>query len=393
MPQRRIFVNRFRSEQPAYRVGQSQALNWLGEAHTQAESLSAAREGVSFHKDAFREKIQDLLRRYGCREDKISARASQNEDFTHTNWSEMKVFRLDETPQGRGATVRSRFFESATAPVFERLFADRPEPPGDIIHVTCTGYSSPSVAQNFVSQQGWGSMCRVTHAYHMGCYAAFPALRLASSLVQAPPGLRSRGQPRVDIVHTELCTLHLNPLVHTPEQLVVQSLFADGFIVYSLLEADHEPDGSSYELLALDEIVIPDSSESMSWVCSDWGMQMTLARDVPEKLVGSIRPFVDELFVRARLSEQERNEASYAIHPGGPKIVSGVQKLLGLGGKQVAHSRAVLFDSGNMSSATLPHVWERMLSDDCLPTGQAVLSLAFGPGLTLCGAVMRKVAA
>jgi predicted naringenin-chalcone synthase len=37
-------------------------------------------------------------------------------------------------------------------------------------------------------------------------------------------------EARVDIVHTELCSLHLQPLRHEAEQLVIQSLFADGCI-------------------------------------------------------------------------------------------------------------------------------------------------------------------
>jgi predicted naringenin-chalcone synthase len=45
---------------------------------------------------------------------------------------------------------------------------------------------------------------------------------------------------------------------------------------------------------------------------------------------------------------------------------------------------------GNMSSATLPHIWSGLLDDAaCLP-GTLVASFAFGPGLTVCGALFRK---
>ena len=66
----------------------------------------------------------------------------------------------------------------------------------------------------------------MTHAYHMGCYAAMPALRIAAGFV-------ATGSRRVDSSHTELCSLHLDPTDHRLEQLVVQSLFADGLIRYS----------------------------------------------------------------------------------------------------------------------------------------------------------------
>jgi predicted naringenin-chalcone synthase len=57
---------------------------------------------------------------------------------------------------------------------------------------------------------------------------------------------------------------------------------------------------------------------------------------------------------------------------------------------QLAHSRAVLHDHGNMSSATLPHIWARLLDDADVPSGSLVPSLAFGPGLTICGALLVK---
>jgi predicted naringenin-chalcone synthase len=57
---------------------------------------------------------------------------------------------------------------------------------------------------------------------------------------------------------------------------------------------------------------------------------------------------------------------------------------------QVAASRAVLKACGNMSSATLPHVWAGILADPAVPSGTLITSLAFGPGLTIYGAMLRK---
>ena len=44
------------------------------------------------------------------------------------------------------------------------------------------------------------------------------------------PGAAARSR----IVHTEMCSLHLDPSRHEPEQIVIQSLFADGFIAYDV---------------------------------------------------------------------------------------------------------------------------------------------------------------
>ncbi len=303
------------------------------------------------------------------------------------DWDALAIYDVTRHPRGKGTAARSRVFAEAVNAYFEAEYDDEPVAPGDLVHVTCTGYVSPSGAQRLVERKGWGRSTRVTHAYHMGCYAAFPALRIAVGSLCAPERLASSAvERRVDIVHTELCTLHLDPSNHSIEQLVVQSLFADGFIRYSVREG-----GPGLRLLALDERVLPESVDAMSWVLSDGGMQMTLARDVPQRIAAMLRPFVTGLYEKAGLDAGARLAATvFAVHPGGPKIIDGVRDVLELGEAQVKTSRQVLYDHGNMSSATLPHVWMRLLADEGTRPGTLVLSLAFGPGLTVCGALFEK---
>ncbi len=385
------FVTHFRVLDPAHMLTQPQTLNWLVAAHTRAEKTRAAHNRTPFDEASFRERMARALARFGCGEDKIASRGFELVDGTHTTWADMQIYRLDAQPQGEGMLSRTRLFSEVANSAFERFYIQEDRPPSDLLHVTCTGYNSPSAAQRLVSKNGWGRHTRVTHAYHMGCYAALPALRIAEGFISAPNALRPDGPRQVNVVHTELCSLHINPLLHTPEQFVVQTLFADGLITYSVCDASAHRGVLALELLALAEDVIPDSTEAMQWLCSDWGMQMILARDVPERLITVLGPFIKQLCDRASLTRAERAEARYAIHPGGPKILDRAQALLDLRNEQIEHSREVLFSRGNMSSATLPHVWMRMMADERVAEGQIIVSAAFGPGLTLCGAVMRKV--
>jgi len=43
-----------------------------------------------------------------------------------------------------------------------------------------------------------------------------------------------------------------------------------------------------------------------------------------------------------------------------------------------------------MLSATLPHVWMRLLDDPSIPAGMLIPSTAVGPTLTLWGALLEK---
>jgi predicted naringenin-chalcone synthase len=167
----------------------------------------------------------------------------------------------------------------------------------------------------------------------------------------------------------------------------VQSLFADGYVRYAMSD---DVGQHGLEVLATHEVLLPDSAESMRWRISDHGMEMTLARDVPEKVGRALRSFLSELFVHAGVGLEDLPRLAFAVHPGGPRIIDGVKNNLELAEPQVRFSREVLFDYGNMSSATLPHVWKRMLDSPDVARGATIVSLAFGPGLTICGAVLRK---
>ncbi len=210
----------------------------------------------------------------------------------------------------------------------------------------------------------WGTKTEALHAYHMGCYAAFPALRMA------------RGANEAEILHTELCTLHMDPDRHDPEQLVIQSLFADGVIRYRV-SREAPPEG--FQVEELKEVVAPNSLKDMTWDVSAEGFRMTLSREVPKQVQSAIGDVV---------KPWRSPDAVYAIHPGGPRIIDAVKESLQLSEEQVWFSREVLKHHGNMSSATLPHVWQKMLPE--LKSGTPVISMAFGPGLTLSTGLMFK---
>jgi predicted naringenin-chalcone synthase len=371
-----VFISDFSDVAPPYLVPQQDGLRWLAEAHAVAEGGLLNEERVRFY--------QKMLQRFGCHEPAIERRGTWLKDYTHLSWDGMRLHRLHENPRGAGMDERMRFFDEVTNRVVAEIFAQwEDEIPSDAIHVTCTGYSSPSSFQRWLGQKHPSVL--VTHAYHMGCYASIPAIRMAAGFLS----LGRKGAP-VDVIHTELCTLHLNPGDHNPEQLVVQSLFADGVIGYRVRDESKSPAGLSLRLLAVAERLVPGSAELMKWVISEHGMAMTLSREVPTILKGVAEDFVGSLFHQAGLNFHDaKAEALFAIHPGGPKIIDSMESLLELKSWQTEFSRAILRSRGNMSSATLPYIWRDIAKSDC-SKGQKIVSLAFGPGLTIAGAILEK---
>lgn len=374
-------LTRFRATRPRYEVTQDHSLRWLAAAHAASEASKAGLGDDD--RQAFEARISRVLGRCAAPPDKIARRGVSIHDVETTQWSEHALYDLETHPHGQGSGARTRLFANLVDRYFVETYAGEDVGPDDLIHVTCTGYISPRGAQKLAARRGWGETTRVSHAYQMGCYAAVPAVRMGAAYM----AMASPIPWRCDIVHTELCSLHFDPTDHRIEQLVVQSLFADGLIRYSMVSDDGQP---GLRLRALHEQLLPDSADAMTWAVSDWGMQMTLSRDVPDRIAGALRGFVSELFRRAGLGLADIKHSVFAVHPGGPKIIDRVREVLELAPAQVATSREVLFDHGNMSSATLPHIWMRLLEDPGVPKGTLIPSLAFGPGLTVVGALFEK---
>jgi predicted naringenin-chalcone synthase len=397
-------IGDFRILRPRHVADHAASVRWLSAAHAKSEAVL---RGPGFDAGPFQRSMERHITRFGCGPESLATRGHDLEDFLHQDWARMRLFNLDRDPQGAGMSARMEVFAEIADRMLEEFYPEASAPPEEIIHVSCTGYVAPGAAQKLVVRRGWQDRVAVMNAYHMGCYASMPALRMATAFLASPrhhasaaaapaspssaanaPGVRDGNSARVDIVHTETCTLHFDPSRHSPEQLVVQSLFADGHIRYGVRADDGGP---GLRFLGVHEEIIPGSLGSMAWNLGDKGMQMTLARDVPELISGALRDFLSRLFHRTGTDPAEAlGKGLFAVHPGGPRIIDKVAGLLELQPHQVAASRAVLKACGNMSSATLPHVWAAMLADGSIPSGTLVTSLAFGPGLTVYGAILRK---
>ncbi len=384
-------------EKPRFMVPQAASVQWMGEAHRRAEALRSGKADDP----AFGREIAARFKRFGCKPDRIAVRGFDSIDPLQAGWPAAGLYSFapppDDGAEGGdgtwafGGSIRERtaIFLARSREVFDAFYpaAASTRAPDHIVHVTCTGYVSPSAPQRLVNDRAWQEKTAVTHAYHMGCYAALPAVRMATALVGQLAAAGEVAAPQVDIVHNEICTLHMNPRAHAPEQMVIHSLFADGHIKYSVVPAGRAARG--FRVLKVSEQIIPDSAEDMTWVPDAYGMRMTLSREVPAKIGAQLRPFVERLLAGSGhgLGETLRS-APFAIHPGGPKIIDSVQEILELSPGQTATSKQILLDRGNMSSATLPHVWKAM-GEQALPSGTVVVSLAFGPGLTIFGALLQ----
>ncbi|WP_093839853.1 type III polyketide synthase [Streptomyces aidingensis] len=251
-----------------------------------------------------------------------------------------------------------------------------PDEIGLLAVASCTGYDTPGLDIRLAASLGLPAGTRRLLIGHMGCYAALPALGSAADFVTA------HRRPAV-VLCLELPSLHLQPPTDDPQQVVVHALFGDAAAAVVL-----EPDGRrGLRLVDLAAHTDHTTSTLMTWQITDLGFRMGLSPEVPDILAKHLRPVTEELLARHRL--QPSDVAGWAVHPGGPLILDTVQEELDLPPAALEPSRAVLREHGNCSSPTVLLVLRALLAGGGLPPGAPVVALAFGPGLTLCAALLR----
>lgn len=262
--------------------------------------------------------------------------------------------------------------------------------------VSCTGYATPGLDILLTEQLGMAADVQRLMVGHMGCYAAIPGLGAVSDYVVA------RRRPAV-LLCLELTSLHPQPasptlLAGAPtekdlEQVVAHALFADAAVAVVIGSDEATPGvvgdpGSGFEVVDVAALTDWSTKDLMSWDVTDLGFRMGLSAKVPDVLGRSVGGAVDELL--GGHGYRREDVGGWAVHPGGRRILDVVGRELELPAGALDASYGVLRDFGNCSSPTVLLVLDRLARTTELAPGAPVVAMAFGPGLTLYAALLRR---
>lgn len=307
----------------------------------------------------------------------IMKRHSVLEDFTPGDKGSLFFNGQLKSPPGTGQ--RNKRYEEEAPALFlsagRQLLENNPEfSKEDITHVitvSCTGFYAPGPDFQVVNELGLKPGTERYHIGFMGCYAAFPAMKMARSFCTADPG------NVVMIICVELCSLHFQYKAET-DNLISASVFADG--AAGALVSSRVPAEGGLQLNDFASSLATEGKTDMAWSVGDQGFDMILSSYVPDIIRRNLPELTGPLISKFNLTPDDI--ALWAIHPGGRAILDKLQQDLRLGDAQIQPSREVLAEYGNMSSATILFVLMRILSH---PPGHGavILPMAFGPGLTI----------
>jgi len=233
-----------------------------------------------------------------------------------------------------------------------------------VLVTTCTVLYAPGLDFDIVDHLGLNPHVERTVIGFMGCYAAINGLKAARHIVRSEP------DARVLMVNLELCTLHLQETEEL-EQVLSFLVFADGCAA-SLISA--EPQG--FALDSFRALTVPQTRELITWKVRGLGFDMLLSGQVPGAIAQALEGGAGEV-----LGDADKAAITlWGVHPGGKSVLDAVERGLALPPDALEASRAVLCDFGNMSSATVMFVLERLLQT--AQVGERGCAMSFGPGLT-----------
>ncbi len=263
-------------------------------------------------------------------------------------------------------SARMHRYAEAAPDLALKAIANLPSTKGvtHLVIASCTGFMAPGLDQVLARQLDLASNVERVSIGFMGCYAGITLLRTAAHIVRSDPSAR------VLAVSVELCTLHLQE-TEDLESLLAMGQFADGAAA-AIVCAEGEGLGLGEGLSA----ALEDSKDLITWTVGDTGFAMHLSGAVPGRLAEAL----DDPALQATILGDEAPQA-WAVHPGGRSVLDAAERGLNLPSDALNASRGVLSDFGNMSSATVIFVLERLMRD----RPQSGVAMAFGPGLAMEG--------
>jgi alkylresorcinol/alkylpyrone synthase len=239
-----------------------------------------------------------------------------------------------------------------------------------LFFVSDTGVASPSIDARLVNRMGLSPNIKRVPMFGLGCVAGAAGLARAADYVKAFPD-----QVAV-VLAVELCSLTWQRDDVSVANMISTGLFGD--CAAAAVVAGRDTDFQGPEILATKSVFYPGSEDVMGWNISETGFHIVLSPGVPnvirENLGGDVDCFLAESGIK------RSDIASWIIHTGGPKVLEAVEDSLELAPDALKHSWECLRQVGNLSSASVLVVLQKVLAQHRGKPGTYSVLAAMGPG-------------
>lgn len=288
-----------------------------------------------------------------------------------------ETFTPDETVDQLGDRYRRGAIEIGAEAV-RRVLGRAGWSAGDIDFLattTCTGRLCPSLDAHLIKALALKPSIQRAHVGDTGCASAMVALQQAYNHLRAFP------DHRAVVVAVELCSAAYYDDDRL-ESAVAHAIFADGAGAVALGTS-----GAGAAIVEHRTLFRSEHLPAMGFEYPGGRPRVVLSKDVRRIGAGMMKEMADTLMMSQGLKQEDIRH--FVLHSAGRRVIDQACKVMGLAEAQIAHSRRVLRQFGNMSSATVLFVLDELLRAREAVTGDWGLMIALGPGFAAEGALLR----
>lgn len=241
-----------------------------------------------------------------------------------------------------------------------------------IVSTTVTGIAVPSLDARIAGRIGLRPDVIRIPLFGLGCVAG------AAGLARIHDHLDGHPDQVAVLLSVELCSLTVQQNDRSIANLIASGLFGDGAAAVVAVGKHRNPPQNMPRIVATRSHLYPETLQTMGWHAGDSGLTIVLDAQVPD-LVGQYLE-ADLKSLLADHSLDAHDIATWICHPGGPKVIDAVRRVLDVPERAVELTRRSLARVGNLSSSSVLHVLADTLAMNPPPWSKPAVLLAFGPG-------------
>lgn len=249
----------------------------------------------------------------------------------------------------------------------------------DAIFTICTtGLSTPSIEARIMNLLPFSPHTKRIPIWGLGCAGGASGLARAYEYCLAFP------KSMVLVLSIELCSLTFQHDDVSKSNLIGTSIFADGVACTLVVGDEAQVHGFvnhtlAPKVVAVQSTLMKNSLDVMGWDIKNEGLYVVFSKDIPSIVKQLIRPNLCKFLQNYGL--EIRDIDHFIAHPGGRKVLEAYEEALSLSKDKTATALEVLKGFGNMSSATIFYVLNRILKKQS-KEGEIGLATALGPGFS-----------
>ncbi|EIT86514.1 terpene family molecule synthase [Fictibacillus macauensis ZFHKF-1] len=247
-----------------------------------------------------------------------------------------------------------------------------------LFFISSTGISAPSIEARWMNERSFSPHTKRIPIWGLGCAGGASGLSRAYDYCKAFP------RANVLVVAVEFCSLTFQQEDGSKSNFIGTSLFGDG-VACVLLCGDASAllkERTSKSVPVIKDVqttLMPHSEDVMGWDVKNEGLYVVFSRDIPTIVSQWLQPTVAEFLEKRTIRFSEIDH--WIAHPGGQKVLTAYEAALGLTSTQLQSAQDVLRTNGNMSSATILYVLQRVVNQ-AQKQGDKGIMMALGPGFS-----------